>query len=72
MKQAVKRHMKGAWISPVLLRPCFWDKALFGKLAFLPSNGVYVTMWSNLDAAFQNIAIGIERAVEYLKPRPRR
>ena len=70
MKRAVKRHENGAWICPILLRPCRWERTPFGELPVLPVGGLAVTRWPNQDDAFLNISHGIERAVRYLKARP--
>lgn len=80
MKRAIKRHLDGAWICPILLRPCRWEGAPFGPLGIrnfgitlkhplpvLPSDSVPVTKWPDLDDAYLDISKGIERAVKYLK-----
>lgn len=75
MERAVTRHENGAWISPVLLRPCRWQRTPFGPLGIrslpvLPVGGVPVTKWPDQDDAFLNISQGIERAIRYLGARP--
>ncbi len=69
MQQAVERHKKGAWISPVLLRRSRWERTPFGRksLPVLPRNKLPVTEWSNEDAALFDISKGIERGVTYLR-----
>ncbi len=80
MKRAIVRHQEGAWICPILLRPCRWEGAPFGPegirnsgitlkhpLPVLPSDSVPVTKWPDLDDAYLNISKGIERAVKWLK-----
>src|SRR5205085_7073145 len=67
LKLAMKRHEAGeARVIPIILRPCDWTKAPFGKLQALPKNGRPVTKWSNRDDAFTDIANGIRRAAEEL------
>lgn len=68
LKLAMERHETGdARVVPVILRPCKWEKAPFGKLNALPRSGKAVTKWSNRDEAFTNIANGIGRVAEELK-----
>jgi hypothetical protein len=69
MKRTVERHSKGAWVSPVLLRPSRWERTPFGMkpLPVLPRNKRPVTEWSDEDAAFLDISEGIERGIESLR-----
>lgn len=68
LKLAMQRHeAKQARVIPVILRPCKWEKALFGKLNALPKSGKAVTKWSNRDDAFTDIADGIGHVAEELK-----
>ncbi|MFN0088028.1 MAG: toll/interleukin-1 receptor domain-containing protein [Blastocatellia bacterium] len=70
MKRALERHERGeAVVIPVILRPCDWRGALFGKLNALPRDARAVTSWPNRDEALQNIAEGIRRVVERLRAR---
>jgi hypothetical protein len=65
MKRALERHDKGeATIIPVILRPCDWHKAPFGKLQALPKDAKAVTSWRNRDEAWTDVALGIRRAVD--------
>ena len=41
-----------ARVIPVILRPCDWHTAPFGKLQALPKDGKPVTTWTNRDEAF--------------------
>ncbi len=68
MKQAVERHKKGAWVSPVLLRKSRWERTPFGSkpLPVLPKNRIPVIDWPNEDDAFFDISVGIERGIKYL------
>ncbi|GHO44568.1 type ISP restriction/modification enzyme [Ktedonospora formicarum] len=64
MQEALRRHKVGdAHVIPILLQPCDWEYAPFGPLKVLPSNRKPVTMWSNENAAFANIAKGVRKAV---------
>lgn len=65
MKKALERYEAGAArVIPVLLRPCAWQSAPFGKLQALPTNVQPVTEWKNRDKAFLDIVEGVRRAVE--------
>ena len=71
-KRAVERHDLGeAKAIPIILRPCDWQGAPFGKLQALPRDGKAITSWSNRDEAFTDVALGIRRAVEAMTANPR-
>ena len=69
MKRALERHETGeARIIPVILRPVdHWHAAPFGKLLAAPTDGKAVTLWSNRDKAFADVAGHIRKAVEELR-----
>ncbi|HYY99820.1 MAG TPA: tetratricopeptide repeat protein [Pyrinomonadaceae bacterium] len=72
LKLALGMHEAGkARVIPVILRPCKWEKAPFGKLNALPKNAKAVTKWSNRDDAFTDIADGIGLVAEELKSKRR-
>ena len=72
MKRAMERHDSGeARVIPVILRPCPWQSAPFGKLQALPMNACPVTDWSNRDKAFLDIAEGIKAAIKEMAADPR-
>ena len=56
-----------AKVIPVVLRPCEWHGAPFGKLQALPKDGKAVTSWTNKDEAWTDVALGIRRAIETMK-----
>ncbi|HYT44947.1 MAG TPA: tetratricopeptide repeat protein [Methylomirabilota bacterium] len=69
--RAMERHEQGeARVIPVILRPVYWQGAPFGKLQALPTDGepIMSRYWHNLDEAFFNVAEGIRKAIEKLKP----
>jgi hypothetical protein len=71
-KRAVERHDRGeARVIPVILRPCDWHEAPFGKLQALPRDGKAVTSWRNRDEAWKDVAQGIRRAVVAINVNPR-
>ena len=62
--QAMKRHEAGeAQVIPIILKPCDWTGAPFGKLQALPKNAKPVTKWDDRDEAFLNVAQGIRAAL---------
>ncbi|HYU73725.1 MAG TPA: toll/interleukin-1 receptor domain-containing protein [Ktedonobacteraceae bacterium] len=68
VERAMERHEASeARVLPILLRPVNWESASFGKLAPLPANKEFITLWQNQDAAFLNIMEGIRRVVEVIQ-----
>jgi hypothetical protein len=66
MRQAMERHEKGeARVIPIIVRPVYWQDALFGKLQALPANAIPVTSkeWHHQDEAFMNVAEGVRQVV---------
>ena len=71
MKGALERHEQGtAKVIPIILRPCDWKKAPFGKLKAIPQDGKPVTKWTDLDEAYLNITESIREAAERFYPTP--
>lgn len=69
MQRAIERHHNNeAQVIPIILRPCDWTSAPFGKLQALPiaheAGAKAVTVWSNQDEAFCVIAQGIRKVAE--------
>src|SRR6266496_201326 len=70
MKRALERHNSGdAFVIPVWLRPCEIDGPPFNQLDLLPGNRKAITLWPNVDEAFQEVAKGIRKVVEEFLPR---
>ena len=70
VRRAMERHNAGeARVIPIILRPCDWHHAPFGKLQALPTDGKPVTgsSWHNLDEALYEVAKGIRIAIEQLR-----
>jgi hypothetical protein len=64
MKRAMERHESGsAVVIPVILRPCDWHDAAFGKLLAVPKDGRPITQWPNPDEAFLDVVTGIKSAL---------
>ena len=69
MTRAMERHDAGdATVIPIILRPCDWKSAPFGKLQGAPKNAKPVTTWTNRDEAFLDVATAIRNAVKTLNP----
>jgi hypothetical protein len=64
---ALRRHETGeARVIPVILRPCSWQEAPFGKLQALPRDGKPVSQWADRDEASLEVARGVMAAVDAL------
>lgn len=64
---ALERHAQNqAKVIPVLLRPADMSRLPFIHLSPLPSNAQPVTLWTNQDVAFVDIAKGIRQIAERL------
>ena len=60
MKRAVAKHRDGsARVIPVIVRPCDWHSAPFGRLKALPKDGKAISTYSNPDEAFLEVAQAI-------------
>jgi len=56
MQRAMARQSEGgAMVVPIIVRPCDWMTAPFGRLKALPKDGLAVTKWPSLDDAFLDI-----------------
>lgn len=64
LKRAMQRHEAGsARVIPVVLRPCDWHRASFGKLAATPKDGKPITRWPDRDEAFLDVVKAIRHAL---------
>lgn len=62
MTRGLERHKNGeARVIPVILRPCDWHHAPFGKLLAAPKDGKPVTRWTDRDEAFLDVANAIHK-----------
>ena len=67
VKRAMKRHDDGeACVIPIILRPCDWQTAPFGKVQALPKDAKPVRRWEDEDEAFLSVAQGIRQAATEL------
>jgi len=65
MTRALERHMSGdARVIPVILRPCDWHSAPFGKLMAVPKDGKPVTKYASQDDAFLEVVQAIRETAE--------
>jgi hypothetical protein len=64
MKRAMACHEAGETrVIPVILRPCDWRGAPFGKLLATPPDGKPVTRFPTLDDAFVEVVAAIKQAL---------
>jgi hypothetical protein len=64
MGRALERHeIGGCKVIPVILRPCDWHDAPFGKLLAAPRDGKPITQWANIDEAFLDVTRTIKGAL---------
>jgi tetratricopeptide (TPR) repeat protein len=69
--RAMERYEIGeASVIPLILRPCDWQSAPFGKVQVLPKDARPVTRWEDRDEAFLDIARGIRRVAEEISVKP--
>lgn len=67
MRRALERHSAGdAIVIPVILRPCDWHPAPFGKLNATPPDGKPITKWADRDEAFLEVAKALRGALARL------
>ncbi len=68
MQQALERHKKNqARVLPILLRPTDIVGLPISDLQILPSGQKPVSRWPSVDDAFENITMGIRRAIDDLE-----
>ncbi len=71
MNRAIERHNDGsAVVIPVIVHPCQWHTAPFGRLRATPTDGKPISTFSNPEEAFDIVAQDIKAAVESLEPSP--
>lgn len=71
MARALERHEAGeSIVIPVILRPCDWHGAPFGRILATPPDGKPVTQWPDRDHAFLEVTRAIRGAAERLGSLP--
>lgn len=67
MAHALLRHERGdAKVLPVIVRYVHWKNAPFSHIQLLPTQARPIRSWPDLDEAFYDVVIGIERAIQEL------
>lgn len=65
MTRAMERHELGeAHVIPIILQPCDWHSAPFGKLLATPQDGKPVAKYPNIHDAFLEITQSIRQAAQ--------
>src|SRR5258708_25576361 len=65
IERALERHENGeAHSIPIILSRVDWHKSPFAHLQALPKNAKPVTSWSNRDAAWADVEMGIRKVIE--------
>lgn len=64
MKRALEKHEEGtAVVIPVILHPCDWHSAPFGRLRATPTDGKPISMFANQHEALAIVAKDVKQAV---------
>jgi pectin methylesterase-like acyl-CoA thioesterase len=69
----MERHKAGeARVIPIILRSVYWQGAIFADLQALPTNAEPVKdgNWRSDDAAFTDVAKGLEQVIKSFNPLP--
>ena len=71
LQRAMERHRSNdARVVPILVRPVDYQGTAFVSLSPLPTGGKAVTLWSNQDEAWLDVANGLRRAIGAMNPLP--
>lgn len=69
MTLALERHERGeARVIPIILQPCEWQEAPFGKLRATPTDGKPIAKFPNQHDAFLEVARDIRNVAQELQP----
>jgi hypothetical protein len=61
VKRAMERHDNGECnVIPVILRPCSWNVAPFGRLQALPQGAKPVTTWHPQDLGYRSVVDAVQ------------
>lgn len=67
VRRALERNARNeAVVIPIIVRPCDWNSAPFGKLQALPTDGKPITTWANRDQAWMEVTKGIRTLIDHL------
>jgi replicative DNA helicase len=73
LSTAMSLHESGkARVVPIFVRPTVFSGAPFAGLQGLPKDAVSISEWSNVDLAWQNVAIGIQKVLEEISEQKQR
>jgi replicative DNA helicase len=73
MSRALDRYDAGLLkVIPVIVRPCEWVNAPFGRLQAFPTDGKPITTWTNSDEGWLDVTKGIRTAVEGIRKKRKR
>lgn len=62
--RAIEKHRKGeSVVIPVILEPCDWQEAPFGKLKALPTDGKPISKFPNMNDAYLDVVKGIKEVI---------
>lgn len=65
---ALERHKAGtARVIPVLLKPALWQNTPLGQIQALPTGAKPITQWNDQEAAFEDIARGIQSTAKHMR-----
>src|SRR5215469_2289900 len=68
LQQTMQRHDAGtAYVIPIIVRPCSWQRESFARLQFLPQDAQPLSTWPNEDEALLQVENGIRRVVEQMR-----
>jgi internalin A len=67
MVRALERHRAGlVRVVPIIVRECKWDRTPLRELQALPTEAKPVRSWSDRDAAWKDVADGLEQVLDEL------
>jgi TIR domain len=70
LSRALERAaQKQALILPIIVRPCDWSDAAFAHLQAVPAGAKAVTIWTNRDEAWTDVAVSLKIAVRQVLTR---
>lgn len=73
LSMAMSLHEAGkTQVVPIFIRPTAFNGAPFAGLQGLPKDAVSISEWSNVDLAWQNVAVGLQKVLEEIRERKQR
>ncbi len=69
---ALVRHHKGECkVVPIIVRDCLWEETQLADLQALPQDAKPIVAWTNPNAAYLSIAVGVKKIVEEIQHNPK-